>query len=100
MLIGILIVLISVVANSIAIVVMIHRRKRIRKFQTFGRKLICLKSILIFFCRSTHVLLIALAVSDICFSVAIHPMLVVTSFGIDSENLFGVTGHLQFFQIN
>ena len=42
--------------------------------------------------RSTHILLVALAVSDICFSLAIHPMLVVTSFGVPSEDLFGHSG--------
>ena len=42
--------------------------------------------------RSAHILLVALAISDICFSLAIHPMLVVTSFGIPSEQLFGKTG--------
>jgi hypothetical protein len=42
--------------------------------------------------RSTHILLVALAVSDICFSLAIHPMLAVTSFGTPAEQLFGHAG--------
>jgi hypothetical protein len=47
---------------------------------------------IVFLDRSTHILLVALAVSDICFSVAIHPMLAVVSFGVPAHDLFGDAG--------
>ena len=34
----------------------------------------------------------ALAISDTLFSVAIHPMLIATSFGVSPHELFGVSG--------
>ncbi|XP_059093783.1 opsin-5-like [Tigriopus californicus] len=36
--------------------------------------------------------ILALALSDICFSLSIHPMLLVTSFGIPSEDIFSPNG--------
>ena len=40
----------------------------------------------------THIFIVALAVSDILFSILIHPMLIATAFGVDSRTLFGTTG--------
>ena len=64
-------VLVSVLANMLVILVMIYRK---RKF------------------KSTHIFIVALAVSDTLFSLAIHPMLIATSFGANSHELFGVSG--------
>ena len=36
----------------------------------------------------------ALAISDTLFSVAIHPMLIATSFGVSPHELFGVSGKI------
>ena len=63
--------LVSVVANLLVILVMAYRR---RKF------------------KSTHIFIVALAVSDTLFSLAIHPMLIATAFGANSHELFGVYG--------
>ena len=43
--------------------------------------------------RSTHILILALAASDILFSLVIHPMLVATSFGADTVTLFSRRGY-------
>ena len=40
----------------------------------------------------THIFIVALALSDILFSILIHPMLIATSFGVDSQALFGTNG--------
>ena len=42
--------------------------------------------------RSTHILIIALAASDILFSLVIHPMLIATSFGANVSLLFSSSG--------
>lgn len=42
--------------------------------------------------KSTHIFIVALAVSDTLFSLAIHPMLIATSFGINPHELFGEYG--------
>ena len=61
----------SVVANLLVILVIFFRK---RKF------------------KSTHIFIVALAISDTLFSVAIHPMLIATSFGVSPHELFGVSG--------
>ena len=43
--------------------------------------------------HSTDIFIIALAISDILFAVAIHPMLIATSFGANVEVLFSSTGN-------
>ena len=70
--------LVSVVANLLVILVMAYRR---RKF------------------KSTHIFIVALAVSDTLFSLAIHPMLIATAFGANSHELFGVYGKLRILYI-
>ena len=44
--------------------------------------------------KSTHIFIVALAISDTLFSVAIHPMLIATSFGVSPHELFGVSGKI------
>ena len=46
--------------------------------------------------RSTHILIVALAASDILFSLVIHPMLIATSFGANTTTLFSHTGLVLF----
>ena len=41
---------------------------------------------------ATDMFIIALAITDIMFSLSIHPMLIATSFGADSESIFTKTG--------
>ena len=66
-------VMISVVANLIVVLVLWARRKRL---------------------KATHWFVVALALSDICFSLLLHPMLVATSFGSDADELFTKTGRV------
>ena len=68
-------VMISVVANLIVVLVLWARRKRL---------------------KATHWFVVALALSDICFSLLLHPMLVATSFGSDADQLFTKTGRVNF----
>ena len=68
-------VMISVVANLIVVLVLWARRKRL---------------------KATHWFVVALALSDICFSLLLHPMLVATSFGSDADQLFTKTGRVYF----
>ena len=42
--------------------------------------------------NSTDIFIIALATSDMLFAVAIHPMLIATSFGANVEVLFSTAG--------
>ena len=42
--------------------------------------------------EATDVFIIALAISDMMFSLAIHPMLIATSFGADSYQIFSSSG--------
>ena len=42
--------------------------------------------------KPCHVSIVALAVSDICFSLAIHPMLMATSFGVPATSIFSESG--------
>ena len=63
--------MVSVVANLIVVTVLWVRRKRM---------------------KATHWFIVALALSDICFSLLLHPMLVATSFGSDSSQLFSKAG--------
>ena len=59
------------VANLLVILVVAYRK---RKF------------------KSTYIFVVALAVSDTFFSLAIHPMLIATAFGANSNDLFGIYG--------
>ena len=62
---------VSVVSNAVVVAVMALRRKRI---------------------KGTHTFIVALAISDICLSLAIHPMLLATSFGVRVDELFTRAG--------
>ena len=62
---------ISILANFLAIIVMLLRKQKI---------------------RLTHMFILVLAVSDFFFSILIHPMLIATSFGADTSSLFGTSG--------
>ena len=42
---------------------------------------------------STDIFIIALATADMLFAIAIHPMLIATSFGANVQLLFSTTGH-------
>ena len=42
--------------------------------------------------KSAHLFVLALAISDICFSLAIHPMLAATCFGVQAKQLFTKAG--------
>ena len=42
--------------------------------------------------EATDVFIIALAISDMMFSLAIHPMLIATSFGANSYKIFSSSG--------
>ena len=68
-------VMVSIVANLIVVIVLWVRRKRM---------------------KATHWFIVALALSDICFSLLLHPMLVATSFGSDSSQLFSKAGNYIF----
>ena len=70
-------VMVSIVANLIVVIVLWVRRKRM---------------------KATHWFIVALALSDICFSLLLHPMLVATSFGSDSSQLFSKAGNQFFFK--
>ena len=63
--------MVSIVSNVIVVLVLWFRRKRI---------------------KATHWFIVALALSDICFSVLLHPMLIATSFGADTAALFTKSG--------
>ena len=64
-------VLVSCILNLLVILVLMLRR----------RKLV-----------PTDVFIIALATTDIMFSLSIHPMLIATSFGADTYTIFTITG--------
>ena len=64
-------VLVSFLFNLLVIVVIALRRKKM---------------------ESTDVFIIALAVSDMMFSLSIHPMLIATSFGANSFSVFTPSG--------
>ena len=64
-------VLVSFFLNLLVIVVIFMRRKKM---------------------EATDVFIIALAISDMMFSLAIHPMLIATSFGADSYQIFSTSG--------
>lgn len=64
-------VILSVVTNLTVIVSMVYRCQRV---------------------KATHIFIFALAVSDIAFSLAIHPMLAATSFGVPAKNIFSKSG--------
>ena len=64
-------VLVSTVLNLLVLLVLIFRRKKL---------------------GPTDVFIIALAISDIMFSLSIHPMLIATSFGANSFTIFTTTG--------
>ena len=61
----------SVVANLLVILVVALRK---RKF------------------KPTYIFVVALAVSDTLFSISIHPLLIATAFGANSNDLFGIYG--------
>ena len=63
--------LVSCILNLLVILVLMLRR----------RKLV-----------PTDVFIIALATTDIMFSLSIHPMLIATSFGADTYTIFTITG--------
>ena len=42
--------------------------------------------------EATDMFIIALAISDMMFSLAIHPMLIATSFGANSYQIFSTSG--------
>ncbi len=65
--------LVSCILNLLVILVLMLRR----------RKLV-----------PTDVFIIALASTDIMFSLSIHPMLIATSFGANSYTIFTVTGQV------
>ena len=65
--------MVSVIANAIVLLVLWIRGKKSRPPQWF---------------------IGALAISDICFSITIHPMLIATSFGADVNELFTQRGML------
>ena len=46
--------------------------------------------------EATDVFIIALAISDMMFSLAIHPMLIATSFGANSYQIFSSSGEDEF----
>ena len=71
-------VFVSVIANGIVIFVMSFRRKKI---------------------RTIHILFLFMAISDILFSLAIHSMLIATSFGSNPVPLFGKVGEILFFSL-
>ena len=64
-------VLVSFFLNLLVIVVLFLRRKKM---------------------EATDVFIIALAISDMMFSLAIHPMLIATSFGANSYKIFSSSG--------
>ena len=64
-------VVVSIVANSIVLLTLWARRKRM---------------------KATHWFIMALAISDISFSLLLHPMIIATSFGADANRLFTSTG--------
>ena len=63
--------LVSFFLNLLVILVIFLRRKKI---------------------GATDVFIVALAISDIMFSLAIHPMFIATSFGADSYQIFTTAG--------
>ena len=63
--------LVSFFLNLLVIVVIFLRRKKM---------------------EATDVFIIALAISDMMFSLAIHPMLIATSFGANSYQIFSNSG--------
>ena len=71
LLIKIISVLVSFLLNLLVILVIFLRRKKI---------------------GPTDVFIVALAVSDMMFSLAIHPMLIATSFGANSYQIFTTSG--------
>ena len=64
-------VVVSIVANFIVVLTLWSRKKRM---------------------KATHWFIIALAISDICFSLLLHPMIIATSFGADANRLFTPIG--------
>ena len=64
-------VVVSIVANSIVLLTLLARRKRMKETDWF---------------------IMALAVSDISLSLLLHPMIIATSFGADANKLFTTTG--------
>ena len=42
--------------------------------------------------KATDIFIVALAISDISLTLAIHPMLLATSFGVNADTLFTTTG--------
>ena len=69
----ILSVVVSIVANLIVVITLWTRRKRM---------------------KATHWFIIALAFSDMCFSLFLHPMIIATSFGADAHKLFTPFGEI------
>ena len=67
-------VVVSIVANSIVLLTLWARTKRM---------------------KPTHWFIVALAISDIGLSLLVHPMLIATSFGADANRLFTTTGTVQ-----
>ena len=67
-------VLVSFFLNLLVIVVIFLRRKKM---------------------EATDVFIIALAISDMMFSLAIHPMLIATSFGANSYQIFSSSGEVK-----
>ena len=64
-------VVVTVLANTVVLLVLWMKRKR---------------------SKTTHGFIAALAISDICMSVTIHPMIIATSFGADTDKLFTQKG--------
>ena len=62
--------MVSVLANGVVLLVLWIKRKS----------------------KTTHCFIGALAVSDICLSMTIHPMIIATSFGLDANELFTQNG--------
>ena len=72
-------VVVSIVANFIVVLTLWARRKRM---------------------KATHWFIIALAISDMCFSLLLHPMIIATSFGADANKLFTPTGTMKIYLLN
>ena len=62
---------VTVLANAVVLLVLWMKRKR---------------------SKTTHCFIAALAISDICMSVTVHPMIIATSFGADTNKLFTQKG--------
>ena len=69
-------VIVSFLLNLLVILVIFLRRRKI---------------------GATDVFIVALAISDIMFSLAIHPMFIATSFGADSYQIFTTAGTGNYF---